>query len=103
MDDDDELILGDSILTVPLFKEKIFDLIFIDGGHDYDIAKADLDNCKRFANDQTIIIMDDVIFSENSDFWTICPTKAWNDSGLVTIGYKEYLKGRGMVWGKYLF
>jgi hypothetical protein len=98
-----ELILGDSTLTIPLYKENSFDLLFIDGGHEYNIAKADLDNCKRFANDQTIIIMDDVIFSENSEFWTIGPTKAWKESNLITFGYKEYSKGRGMVWGKYLF
>ena len=39
------LIIGNSLNTVPEYfkkENKKFDLIFIDGGHDYDIAKYDL-------------------------------------------------------------
>jgi hypothetical protein len=39
-----ELITGDSRETVPAFADeyptRAFDLIYIDGGHDYEIAKA---------------------------------------------------------------
>ena len=45
-----KLIIGDSLLTIPLYTSKFhkkFDLIFIDGGHDYNIAKGDLINCKN--------------------------------------------------------
>ena len=48
------LILGDSTVTVPNYiadnQGKTFDVIFIDGGHDYEVAKADLENCMKLAH-----------------------------------------------------
>ena len=42
-----ELILGDSRDTIPEFVEnnvgRQFDLIYIDGGHDFDVAQADIE------------------------------------------------------------
>jgi len=37
------------------------DLVFIDGGHDYEIAKKDLENCRPLSDHDTIVIMDDVV------------------------------------------
>lgn len=54
------LFKGDSQITLPQYNENmLFDLIHIDGGHGIDIAKADLINCKRFSNENTILIFDD--------------------------------------------
>jgi len=107
------LVFGDSKESVPRFannnNDKIFDLIFIDGGHDYETALADLINCKQMANENTILIMDDVI-QENINLatgWTEGPTKAWKyckDNNIITeIQTFEWEKGHGMTVGKYLY
>ena len=53
-----ELIIGDSLITVPKYAAdniKKFDLIFVDGNHKYNAAKADLINCSKLAHKDTII------------------------------------------------
>jgi len=101
------LILGDSNFTVPLFNKTV-DVIFIDGGHDYPIAKADLINCKRFANKDTIVILDDTVYNPDwQHFYNVGPTKVWKE--FVEQGFIEEIKrvdysvGRGMSWGRYIF
>jgi len=96
------LILGDSTITVPLYTGS-FDVIFIDGGHDYDVAKKDIENCMRFAHKDTIVIVDDTIYTEGlKASYTIGPTKAWTECvDIIEIDRKEYSVGRGMSWGKY--
>jgi 16S rRNA G966 N2-methylase RsmD len=106
------LILGDSTETVPKYindnPDKTFDIIFIDGGHDYKIADADLENCKKLANKDTIVIMDDTIHTRGwkSDY-TIGPTLTWlehlNNHKITEINKVDYCSGRGMSWGKYVF
>jgi len=54
------LFKGDSQVTLPEYNENmLFDLIHIDGGHGVDIAKADLINCKKFSDKNTLLIFDD--------------------------------------------
>ena len=60
---DINLIKGDSIYKVPEFLEKnnlLFDLIFIDGCHDYDIALLDIKNTMNFLSNDGILIVDDL-------------------------------------------
>lgn len=106
------LIVGDSTKTIPEYAnnnpETKFDVIFIDGGHAYEIANADLLNCKKLAHKNTIVIMDDTIFDMSlSADWSIGPSKAWIEAVLSKfidpINKEFYGIGRGMAWGKYFF
>jgi predicted O-methyltransferase YrrM len=104
------LVIGDSTRSVPTYSARHpdtkFDVIFIDGGHDYPIAFADLSNCMQLAHKDTIVLMDDTMFTNG---WTggntIGPTRAWNEhlsaNKITEIARKDYRHSRGMAWGKY--
>jgi hypothetical protein len=83
-----ELVLGDSTETLPAYARTHpatrFDLVFIDGGHDYEVARADLRNFQGMCHEQTIVIMDDVTPWWR---WGEGPTRAWHEAleiGLIT-------------------
>lgn len=55
------LIEGDSVKTVPWYKGTLFDAVFIDGGHEVDVAYADIVNLQRHTKPGGIIIVDDYL------------------------------------------
>lgn len=103
------LIIGDSTKTVPEFLKDHpdfkFDLIFIDGGHTYDIATKDIMNCKELAHAETVVVMDDVVHDSNMEY-CVGPTQAWKDAAsknVVTVtDTVKFKENRGMSWGKYV-
>ena len=107
-----KLIIGDSTKSVPEYIKNNnnikFDIIYIDGGHEYNIAKQDLINCHKLAHKNTLVILDDVIRNEdNIKHWNIGPNKAWKesiDSNIIQeYNQFDYNPGRGIAYGKYIF
>lgn len=104
------LIIGNSLNTVPNYFKKEntkFDIIFIDGGHDYNISRGDLLNCKAGAHDKTLVILDDTMNTGNwVKGWNIGPNRAWKEAKenniIKEIGTEDYFPGRGQSWGVYI-
>lgn len=66
------LIPGDSKKTVPKHQDD-WDLVYIDGGHDYESAMADL---KNFAKPGRMVVFDDVVDAT----WAGGCLRAWNEA-----------------------
>jgi len=106
------LILGDSTLTIPEFiknnKDNVkFDFIFIDGGHSYEVALADMTNCFELAHKDTVVALDDTVFNKQWELsWNIGPTSVWrkfvSDKKVSQLYSKDYAPGRGMSYGNYI-
>jgi precorrin-6B methylase 2 len=59
-----EFVKGNSLKTLKNFDpKKKFDLIHIDGGHGVKTAESDIVNCRKLADKDTIIIVDDTNFT----------------------------------------
>jgi hypothetical protein len=92
-----ELVLGDSTKTLPDYARTRpdirFDLVFIDGGHDYEVASADLHNFRPMCHERTVVIMDDL-----TPWWAWGegPTRAWQEAidGGVIVQAALFRNGR---------
>lgn len=82
-----ELVVGDSMKTVPDYPDEKFDVIFVDGYHWGEHPTADIRNCARFAHEDTILIVDNISFhlsqeTLNKYNWPshkyYCVSDAWN-------------------------
>jgi predicted O-methyltransferase YrrM len=104
------LIIGNSmnVLTNDEIPNIKYDLIYIDGGHSYKCANSDIINCKKYADENTIIIIDDIIYeSEHIKSWNKQVVKAWNinknNNYVKETEYFYFGKGRGFALGHYVF
>ncbi|MGI9126291.1 MAG: class I SAM-dependent methyltransferase [Mycobacterium sp.] len=75
------LIAGDSTKALPEYSRQNpdvrFDLFFIDGGHAYEVAHADIMNTKALCTPETSVIIDDLTPWLS---WGEGPTKAWKEA-----------------------
>lgn len=122
-----ELIIGNSLVTIPEYYYKnankqinnngngnvsdlpcrAFDLVFIDGGHQYQEAHGDLLNCKYLSHPNTIVIMDDTM--DNPDWiqsWNRGPNRAWKsgieNNIIMPLGSRDFSPRHGLSWGRYI-
>ncbi|WP_165436108.1 class I SAM-dependent methyltransferase [Amycolatopsis suaedae] len=79
-----ELIVGDSARTVPGYSGQSCDLLFVDGGHDYDIAYADIVNGRGITRPGGLVVVDDLVPWYP---WGTGPYQAWQEA--VARGYVE--------------
>ena len=105
------LILGDSRITIPIYyknnKDTKFDIIFINGNHNYKSTKANIENCFHLAHKDTIIILNNTIFTpELAKSYTVESTRNWvehlEQKKMIELNKKDYYIGQGMSWGKYI-
>lgn len=97
------LSIGDSTKVIPELPDDIYDYIFIDGGHSVKVATADIANCKRLSDENTLVIIDDYVVKEE---WirkhNISVAKAVNSNpDFVRVGQKDFGIGRGVIYGYY--
>ena len=105
------LIKGDSIKSVISFAESNktkFDLIFVDGNHDYKYAFNDIVNCKNLADENSLLLVDDIERKVNNQTGkNIGPTKAWDEliksSYIEEVDYIRFSNSRGVAVGRYIF
>jgi len=105
------LIIGDSRISIPKFIKdfpgKTFDLLFIDGGHEYEVAKADLENCKHLAHKESLFILDDTVMHPDNIIheYNIGPNRALielnKEQKIYDVRSIDFSSGRGMSVGKY--
>lgn len=76
-----ELVIGDSAQSVPEYRvrrpETSFDIVFIDGGHDYEQAREDISNMKALSHPETYVVVDDLTPWYT---WGEGPTRAWAEA-----------------------
>lgn len=76
-----ELILGDSRTTLPRYAgstaRPVFDLAFVDGGHELDVVRADLRNTRALCAPNAHVVVDDLTPWRP---WGVGPATAWREA-----------------------
>jgi mannosyltransferase OCH1-like enzyme/predicted O-methyltransferase YrrM len=95
-------IQGNSNDITECIYEPGFDIIFIDGSHEYDTIINDIYNLIFISTEDTIFILNDVVFNESEqEGWNINPTNVMQhlmDKDVIDLLFhKSYIKGRGIA------
>jgi predicted O-methyltransferase YrrM len=76
-----QLIMEDSRTALPKYLAEhgnaVFDFAFVDGGHDYDVVKSDIDHCVLLCQPGSLIVVDDLTPWVP---WGVGPTRAWTEA-----------------------
>lgn len=103
------LLIGHSneILETMNTEEK-YDIILIDGSFEYDVVKKDIILCKKFAKEETIVIINGVLENELwIKYWNAYPTRAKKElekeCQIKSICQFDISIGRGTYLGNYIF
>lgn len=72
-----ELVVGNSMEAVPSYTGAPPDLVFVDGGHDYEVALADIENSRKIAKPGAIVVVDDLVPWHP---WGVGPHEAWHQA-----------------------
>ena len=100
------VIWGDSRTTVPAFTKTYtgpkFDVLIVDGGHTYDIARADVLSMRALAHGDTTLVVDDTICGEH-----FCVDKVLDDlerEGVIRVTERVPLSfyDRGLTLARYV-
>lgn len=88
-----DLIVGNSLETVPQFKKDNpntdFSMIFIDGGHSYKTASADLRNMFALSDVATCLVMDDTTPHRS---YGKGPYKAWTEAADTYVNHLFFVQ-----------
>lgn len=94
------LIGGSSLNSITTYsriindiKREIGDVIFIDGGHIYDIAYSDIINMEEYADRETAVIVDNVVAHKNSGRQVYYAYRKAIDNGII-LNQEVYEIGR---------
>lgn len=97
-----EFVIGDSKLSVPDYKrnnpDQKFDWVLVDGGHDRETARIDLENSWELVDKGGVIVFDDISTAPGEcgliDVWD-----EFKNAHLAEFIYTENLNGKGTAWG----
>lgn len=99
---DPEFIQGNSLETVPKFKETNtdkFDYILVDGGHSDEVASIDLENIVDLVAQDGIIVFDDISATVESDGFNIKETwENFKKRHFNEFNWREDPAGKGTAW-----
>ena len=94
------MVLGDSTITIPTFKslhpDFRCDVIFIDGGHAYEVALADIRNMASLAGPDRWVVVDDTGYTSVESAFTTAM-----EEGVIDKESKRYYQDfcRQASWG----